>query len=113
MSDYYIDPTTGDTVYTDDGDIQLTAGVENLLFLTIAIERGSYWADADLGSDVKTLLRDGQGWPVIVDAVRRALVALQQRGLLTLIDVTHDPDARELVIDVEELAAPYRLEVSS
>ena len=111
-SDYSIDPATGDTVYTDDGDIALTSGIENLLYLTIAIERVSYWADADLGSDVKALLRDGQGWPVIVDAARRALIELQQRNLLTLIDVTHDLDTHELVIEVEELAAPYRLEVS-
>ena len=71
-SDYYIDPATGDTVYTD-GDVQTTSGIENLLYLTIAVEKGTYWANPDLGSDVKALLRDGATWPVIVDAVRRAL----------------------------------------
>lgn len=110
-SDYYIDPATGDTVYAD-GDVALTAGVDNLLYLTIAVERGTYWANPDLGSDIKALMRDGQPWPVIVDAARRALGELERRGLLTVTDIRHDPDAHELVIDVEELAAPYRLEVS-
>ena len=109
-SDYYIDPGTGDTVY-EGGDIALTAGIENLLYLTIAIERGSYWADADLGSDIKALVRDGQPWPVIVDAARRAFEDLQRRNLLTLIAVDHDPETRELLISVEELAEPYRLEL--
>ena len=110
-SDYYIDPATGDTVYAD-GDVALTTGVENLLYLTIEIERGAYWANPDLGSDVKAAIRAGQDWPVVVDAARRALDDLQRRGLLTVIDVSHDPDSRELVIRVEELAEPYRLEMT-
>lgn len=111
-SDYYIDPATGDTVYTDAGDILLSAGVENLLYLTIAIPKGSYWANPDLGSDVVPLLRDSQPWPVIVDAARRALADLQRRNLLTVRNVTHDPGSHELIIDVEELSEPYRLGVN-
>ena len=111
-SDYAIDPATGDIVYVE-GDVVTSAGIENLLYLTIVIERGTYWADADLGSDVVALLRAGEQWPVIVDAARRGIEALQQRGLLTLLGVSHDPDTRELVIDVEEMSEPYRLEVPS
>ena len=113
MTDYYIDPATSDTVYSEDGDIQLTAGIENLLYLAIHVEKGAYWADPELGSDVKALIRDGQPWPVIVDAARRALTELQSRGLLTLRDVSHEPDSHELIIDVAELAAPFRTEVTA
>lgn len=109
-SDYYIDPATGDTVYTD-GDVALTSGIENLLYLTIAVERGSYWANPDLGSDIKALMRAGRPWPVIVDAARRALDDVQRRGLLRVRDVSHDSDTHELVIEVEELATPYRIGV--
>jgi hypothetical protein len=109
-SDYYIDPATGDTVYAD-GDIALTAGVENLLYLAIAVERGTYWANPALGSDIKALVRAGETWPRIVDAARRALDDLQRRGLLTVIAIDHAPDSHELIIHVEELAEPHRLEV--
>ena len=111
-SDYYIDPTTGDIVYQD-GDVRMTAGIENLLYLTLAIERGTYWANPDLGSEVKALMRDDADWPVIVDAARWALLALQQRGLLVLLGVSHDPETRELVIDVEELAHAFRYGVDA
>ena len=109
-SDYAIDPGTGDVVYGE-GDVVTTSGVENLLYLTLAIERGAYWADADLGSDVVALVRAGASWPVVVDAARRGLEGLQRRGLITLIEVSHVPETRALVVEVEELAAPYELEV--
>ncbi len=112
MTDYSIDPATGDVVY-EDGDVLTTSGIENLLYLTIAIEKGTYWADPDLGSEVKTLLRQGEQWPVIVDAVQRALDDLQSRGLLTVHGVSHEPDTNELIIDVEQLATPYRIGLES
>jgi len=56
--DFRLDPYTGDYTLTSDGQFEMTDEIDNALYLCLAAERGSFFADPKMGSKLHLLKRE-------------------------------------------------------
>ena len=79
--DYAIDPYTGDYKLSADGQLTLTEEIDNAVYLCIAVEQGSFFANPKLGSRLHLLTREKR-----VEHVRTLAQSYALEALRPLID---------------------------
>lgn len=106
-----IDPRTGDIEVGPDGPV-LTDAPTTSLYLAIAIEKGRFHGDPDLGSELRSLI---YGIPVassesaLEQAAWRAVQPLVDSGAIT-IEAIH-VNGRHVTIESRQLATPLEVEL--
>lgn len=103
---YSIDPETGDYAIGPDGQFVADYTARTPMILVLLDERGRFWGDITLGSDIAEQFRgpppaDPEG--ALVDATTRALVPLQELGRLASFVVTVETVQDVPVIRVEAI----------
>lgn len=107
-----INPATGDLVF-ENGEPVLTESATTGLYLAIAIPRGSFHGDPELGSDLPAMVSGGTP-PIdqeaeLEAAARAALQRLVGHGLVTIEAI--EVEGTTITIRTTELAAPYTVEI--
>lgn len=85
MLNYAIDPATGDYILDEHGQYVLDATARTPIVLALLEERGQWWGDLSLGSDIASILRGQPPADVaaaLVAAAERALAPLKAAGRL-------------------------------
>lgn len=109
---YAIDPSTGDFLLDDDGQVVTTTDPSPEMILAIGVPVGRAFADPNLGSRIPGFVSGGRApsSPAEVEsAARDALARVEAAGLLTVESVTYEAVERELTIEAAELAEPVTI----
>jgi len=107
-----IDPVTGDIAF-DDGEPVTTDSPATSLYLAIAIPRGSFHGDPELGSELPAMVSGGTP-PIdqeaaLEAAARSAVQRLADHGVVAIEAI--DVQGTTITIHSTELAAPYTVEI--
>jgi hypothetical protein len=107
-----LDPITGDAVRDADGQVVYTDAPTSELFLALGVPLGSFPADPEQGSELPDAVGGAQAVTpdVLIPRARAALQRLERSGRVTVRDIRLE--GAQMVIDSDELAAPFSLVVS-
>ena len=106
-----VDPCTGDIRVGPDGP-EMTDDLTTSLYLAIAVERGRFHGDPELGSDFAAMVRGaaaGQPSIALEQAARRALQPFVDAGELVIDGIS--VSGTRVTIESRQLASPLEVGV--